>query len=356
MTHMLQCLTTEGEILKDVSIDLSEAELIKAYQTMVLTRTLDTKMVALQRQGRIGFYLPSYGEEACSVGSALGVSNNDWFFPAYREQGAMLLKGVTLNFIISHLRGSAEDEHKGRSLPGLFGCSSKRFVPPSAPVGTQISHAVGTAFASKLLDDKVGTIVYFGDGATSSNDFHAGLNFAGVYKTPTVFFCKNNQWAISTNISHQTASDGIAIKAKAYGFDGVVVDGNDILAVYMVTKSAMEKAREGKGPTLIEAKTYRLSPHSTSDDGTRYQDQAEYKNWLSQDPIARFRKYLENSGIWNRDLEQEIQQKTERQITEAITQVESSPMPSLDTLITDVYSEIPDSLKSDFQYFKDSKL
>ena len=124
----------------------------------------------------------------------------------------------------------------------------------------------------------------------------------------------------------------------------------------MVTKSAMEKAREGKGPTLIEAKTYRLSPHSTSDDGTRYQDQAEYKNWLSQDPIARFRKYLENSGIWNRDLEQEIQQKTERQITEAITQVESSPMPSLDTLITDVYSEIPDSLKSDFQYFKDSKL
>ncbi|MCH2380636.1 MAG: thiamine pyrophosphate-dependent enzyme, partial [Nitrososphaerales archaeon] len=132
MTHMIKCLTKEGEILKDVDIDLSESELIKAYQTMVLTRTLDTKMVALQRQGRIGFYLPSYGEEACSVGSALGVSNNDWFFPAYREQGAMLLKGVTLNFIISHLRGSAEDEHKGRSLTGLFGCSSKRFVPRSA--------------------------------------------------------------------------------------------------------------------------------------------------------------------------------------------------------------------------------
>lgn len=355
MSHMIQCITKDGEIARDISIDLSEAELIKAYQTMVLTRTLDTKMVALQRQGRIGFYLSSYGEEACSVGSALGVSNNDWFFPAYREQGAMLLKGVSLNFMISHLRGSAEDEHKGRCLPGLFGCSSKRFVAPSAPVGTQISHAVGTAFASKILEDKVATIVYFGDGATSSNDFHSGLNFAGVYKTPTVFFCKNNQWSISTNVLNQTASDGIAIKAKAYGFDGVVVDGNDVLAIYMVTKSAMEKARDGKGPTLIEAKTYRLSPHSTSDDGSRYQNQIEYKEWLLKDPIARFRKYLENSGMWNHKIEQEIQQKTERQINEAINNAESSPMPSLDTLITDVYSEVPDSLNKDFQDFKNNK-
>ena len=346
---MLQCLTAEGEILKDVSIDLSEAELIKAYQTMVLTRTLDTKMVALQRQGRIGFYLPSYGEEACSVGSALGVSNNDWFFPAYREQGAMLLKGVTLNFIISHLRGSVEDEHKGRSLPGLFGCSSKRFVPPSAPVGTQISHAVGTAFASKLLDDKVGTIVYFGDGATSSNDFHAGLNFAGVYKTPTVFFCKNNQWAISTHVNSQTSSQGIAVKAQAYGFNGVLVDGNDVLAVYLATKIAMENARAGRGPTLIEALTYRLSSHSTSDDNSRYQDQIEYKKWLNKDPIARFRKYLNNAGIWTVEYEQELQEKSNRQISEAIAQVESSPMPSVDTLITDVYSEIPSALRADFE-------
>ena len=355
MTNIVQCITSDGEIIKDVVIDLSESELIKAYQVMILTRTLDTKMVALQRQGRIGFYLPSYGEEACSVGSALGASSNDWFFPAYREQGAMLQKGVSLNFIISHLRGSAEDEHKGRSLPGLFGSSAKRFVSPSAPVGTQIIHAVGTAFASKLLEDKVATIAYFGDGATSSNDFHSGLNFAGVYKTPTVFFCKNNQWAISTNISDQTASDGIAIKSKAYGFDGIVVDGNDILAVYTATKSAMEKARSGKGPTLIEARTYRLSSHSTSDDGSRYQDQTEYKEWVSKDPIARFRRYLENSGIWNRDFEQEIQQKAERQINEAITHAESSPMPSMDTLITDVYSEVPKSLRDDFNDLKNSK-
>ena len=352
LRHVIKCLTEEGELNDNIELDLSEAELLKTYQTMVLTRILDTKMIALQRQGRIGFYLSSYGEEACSVGSALGVSNNDWFFPAYREQGAMLLKGVSLHFIISHLRGTAEDEHKGRSLPGLFGCSSKRFVPPSAPVGTQIPHGVGAALASKLIGDNIATIIYFGDGATSSNDFHSGLNFAGVFKTPSVFFCKNNQWAISTHVDSQTSSQGIAVKAQAYGFDGVLVDGNDVLAVYLATKTAMENARDGRGPTLIEALTYRLSSHSTSDDGSRYQDQIEYKKWLNKDPIARFRKYLNNAGIWTVEYEQELQEKFDRQISDIIAQVESSPMPSVDTLITDVYSEIPSALKSDFEDIK----
>lgn len=354
MQQVIQVINTDGLAEDGLDPGLSKASLLRLYRIMVLTRTLDTKMTSLQRQGRIGFYLSSFGEEACSVGSAMAFSDQDWFFPAYREQGAALLRGVTLRSIIAHLRGSAEDEHKGRSLPGIFGNKAVKFVIPSAPVGNQIPHAVGAALAAQLLNDKIVTIVYFGDGATSSNDFHSGMNFAGVYKTPTVLFCKNNQYAISLPISRQTASDGIAVKAQGYGFDGVKVDGNDVLAVYLATKNAVEKARSGGGPTLIEALTYRLAPHSTSDDPKRYQKEDDQKSWMKRDPIARLRLYLENIGIWEKDYDKDVQAATEKEVLQAIKDAETMPRPDLETLITDVYAEPPQALKGQLEELKRS--
>ena len=348
MQPISQIINQDGTIKENTSLDLSKVKLLKIYRTMVLTRTLDTKMTSLQRQGRIGFYLSSLGEEAISVGTSMAMNDEDWFFPAYREQGAALIKGVTLTHIISHLMGNSNDEFKGRSLPGIFGSKKSKFIIPSAPVGTQIPHAVGAAFAAKLRGDKVATIVYFGDGATSSNDFHSGLNFAGVYNAPTVFICKNNQYAISTPFSKQTGAESVAIKAQSYGFEGIRVDGNDVLAVYLATKTAAEKARNGDGPVLIEALTYRLAPHSTSDDPTRYQNPDDRASWIKKDPISRFRVYLEKNNLWNTNDEQELQKTVEIEVNNAVKTSEQFSRPALKTLIEDVYSEIPESLLDDF--------
>ncbi|MEE8186488.1 MAG: thiamine pyrophosphate-dependent dehydrogenase E1 component subunit alpha [Nitrososphaerales archaeon] len=349
MQRVVQVIKADGATDERLNLGLSAADILRLYRTMVLTRTLDTKMTSLQRQGRIGFYLSSFGEEACSVGSALAMSEQDWFFPAYREQGAALLRGVPLRSIIAHLLGSAEDEFKGRSLPGIFGNKSARFVIPSAPVASQIPHAVGASLAAQILGHESIAIVYFGDGATSANDFHCGMNFAGVYHTPTILFCKNNQYAISTPTKRQTASDGIAVKARAYGFDGVMVDGNDVLAVYLATRRAVEKARSGGGPTLIESLTYRLSAHSTSDDPRRYRSDSEYREWIKRDPIAILKLHMDRIGIWNKEYEEETQADAERQVTKAIRLAESAPRPDPITLITDVYSEPTLALREQYE-------
>jgi TPP-dependent pyruvate/acetoin dehydrogenase alpha subunit len=250
--------------------ELSEEELIKLYSLMLLTRIFDTQAVSLQRQGRIGFFVPCEGEEAAEVGSAFALKPSDWAFTDYRSSGVLITRGMHLNTLFAQLMANDEDILKGRSMPSHWGSKAINVVPPSSPICTQLPHAVGVALGAKMKGDKIATISYFGDGGTSSNDFHSGLNFAAVFKTPTVFFCRNNGYAISVPLGRQTATPSLVMKASAYNIGGVQVDGNDVLAVYAATTRALEAARNGGGPTLIEAMTYRLvrTPLPTTLPGT----------------------------------------------------------------------------------------
>jgi len=343
--ELLQVIKPSGELVEEMDPGIPGDELRRLYRLMVLTRSLDTRGTQLQRQGRIGFFVGCLGQEAAHIGSAYALKPEDWIFPAYREIGAMLCRGITLTQLLDQYYANAEDVEKGRQLTNLFGLKKANYVTGSAPIATQIPHAVGAALAAKILGDPIVTMAYFGDGATSENDFHTGMNFAGVFKTPTVFFCHNNHWAISVPVERQTASETIAIKALAYGFEGVRVDGNDILAVYRTTKEAVDKARKGGGPTLIEAVTYRMGPHTSSDDPKRYRSEAELAEWQKRDPLLRFRKYLEKKKMWTEADELKVQDETNREIEEAVQHAEKLPKPALETLFSDVYAEMPWNLE-----------
>ncbi len=353
--ELLQVIKPTGEYVENMEPEISKDELRRLYRLMVLTRNLDTRGLQLQRQGRIGFYIGCLGQEAAQIGSTYALNPEDWIFPAYREIGAMLARGITLKQLLNQYFANAEDVQKGRQLTNLFGVKSANYVTGSAPIATQIPHAVGAGLAAKIRGDPVVTMAYFGDGANSENDFHAGMNFAGVFKTPTIFFCQNNHWAISVPVERQTASETIAIKATAYGFEGVRVDGNDILAVYRTTREAVEKARKGGGPTLIEAVTYRMGPHSSSDDPKRYRTEQELEEWQKRDPLVRFRKYLEKKRMWSEADEKKVQEDTSREIDEAITYAEKLPRPALETLFTDVYAEMPWHLEEQLRQLREEK-
>jgi len=347
--NLFRILSPGGKVDEMLEPRLSEEELRRIFVSLVKVRMLDDRMLVLQRQGRVGFYVPSTGEEACQVGSAFVLEKDDWIFPAYREPGAALVRGVPLKEIVAQVFGRANDTSKGRQMPSHMGYRDVNLVTPSSPVATQMPMAVGAAMAMSLQKEKNVSLVYFGDGATSSGDFHVSMNFAGVFKAPCIFFCKNNQWAISLPISRQTAAESIAIKATAYGFQGARVDGNDVLAVYMVTKNAVEEARAGMGPTLIEGVTYRMGPHSSSDDPGRYRDAKDVEEWRKRDPIIRFRLYLEAKGIWTQGWEAEVRHEIEDELNAAIKEQESAPKPSIESLFTDVYSEMPWNLKEQMQ-------
>ncbi len=353
--ELLQVIKPTGEYVENMEPEISKDELRRLYRLMILTRNLDTRGLQLQRQGRIGFYIGCLGQEAAQIGSTYALNPEDWIFPAYREIGAMLARGITLKQLLNQYFANAEDVQKGRQLTNLFGVKSANYVTGSAPIATQIPHAVGAGLGAKIRGDPVVTMAYFGDGATSENDFHAGMNFAGVFKTPTIFFCQNNHWAISVPVEKQTASETIAIKATAYGFEGVRVDGNDILAVYRTTREAVEKARKGGGPTLIEAVTYRMGPHSSSDDPKRYRTEQELEEWQKRDPLVRFRKYLDKKRMWSEADEKKVQEDTSREIDEAITYAEKLPRPALETLFTDVYAEMPWHLEEQLRQLREEK-
>ncbi len=353
--ELLQVIKPTGEYVEKMEPEISKDELRRLYRIMVLARNLDIRGLQLQRSGRISFFIGGIGQEAAHIGSAYALRPEDWVFPAYREIGSMLLRGITLKQLLNHYFANAEDIQKGRQLTNLFGLKSLNYVSGSAPIATQIPHAVGVALAAKLRGNPIVTLAYFGDGATSENDFHAGMNFAGVFKTPTVFFCQNNHWAISVPVERQTASETIAVKAKAYGFEGVRVDGNDILAVYRTTKEAVEKARKGGGPTLIEAVTYRMGPHSSSDDPKRYRTEQELAEWQKRDPLVRFQRYLEKKGIWSEADEKKAQEDASRELDEAIAYAEKLPRPALETLFTDVYAEMPWHLEEELRALREEK-
>jgi pyruvate dehydrogenase E1 component alpha subunit len=339
--EIVQVIKPTGDYVKKNEPDISDSELKRIYRTMILTRQLDVRALQLQRQGRIFFYIGCLGQEAAHIGAAYALGDEDWIFPAYREMGAALLRGLPLQKLLDQFYANRNDLLKGRQLANLFGSKEIRFVSGSAPIATQIPHAVGVGIAAKIRGDPIVTLVYFGDGATSENDFHPGMNFAGVFKAPTVLFCQNNGWAISVPLERQTASETIAIKAKAYGFPGVRVDGNDVLAVYATTKEAVDRARAGEGPTLIEALTYRLGPHSSADDPKRYRDEKEVEEWKNRDGIVRFRKYLEKKGIWNEAQEEKLLSEVDAEISSVIEHAEKVGPPPIETLIEDVYAEIP---------------
>ncbi len=351
---MMRVLELDGTINKDLEPDIPDDELKRWYRTMVALRTLDEKGMKLQRQGRIGFHIPTTGQEA-HVAAVAALEKRDWIFPAYREHGAAMYRGTQLENIVNQFFANTEDLQKGRRLPGLFGDPDVRFVNPSAPIGTQIIHAVGAAYAARYRGDDVITLVFFGEGATSSNDFHSGMTFAGVFQTPSVLICQNNQYAISLPVEKQTGAEEIVHKAKGYGIRGVQVDGNDVLAIYNAAKEAVERARSGEGPTFIESVTYRRGPHTSSDDPSRYRSEEEVQRWAERDPIERLGKYLRERNIFTEEELKEIHEEFDEKLKKLIKRAAEKDKVGIETIFSDVYAQMPWHLQEQLRSLRELK-
>jgi pyruvate dehydrogenase E1 component alpha subunit len=340
---MFQILKPDGTLQPGMKPPVSDEETVSLFKKMVFIRLADQRALMLQRQGRFGTYAPCWGQEACQVGSASMLRKEDWIFPAFRELAATLTMGVPLKTFFLYWMGN---EMGSRAPEGI------NVMPVAIPVGTQPLHAVGVAWAAKLKGEKIVTLTYFGDGATSKGDFHEAMNLAGVFKTPTIFFCQNNQFAISVPRKMQTASATIAQKAIAYGFDGIQVDGNDLFAVMAATKEAVEKARSGGGPTFIEGVTFRFGPHTTADDPTKYRTEEEIEPWKPRDPFVRLRLYLKGKGLWNEEAEERATEEGQKQIDEAVKEAEAAPIPAPEDIFQYVFSEMTPPLKEQLEYLK----
>ncbi len=321
--------------------DLSAADLVRMLAGMLRIRLLDARLLALQRQGRIGFYGTATGEEAAVIGTAAALRDTDWIFPALRQGGALLFRGFPLARYVAQCIGNSLDPLKGRQMPCHASSRAHHVASWSSVIGTQVPHAAGAAMAARMRGDPTVVAGYLGDGATSSADFHVGLNFAAVFHAPVVFVCQNNQWAISVPFARQTAVATVAEKAVAYGIPGVRVDGNDVLATYEAMREAVDRARGGGGPTLLEAVTYRLRGHSSSDDPTRYRAEEEVAEWASRDPIERFRKHLLAAGFISESELLAMEAGIGEEISAAIAEAEAAPPLSAEALFTDVYAEQP---------------
>lgn len=325
--------------------DIPENDLLRLHRTMTLTRALDQRGMLLQRQGRLGFYLPQMGEEGLGAGSAYPLSADDWLFPSYRIPAVALWRGASLDKLAANCYGNADDNAKGRQMPVHYSLSEIHWLSISSPLGTQIIQAAGCARAFQIRGENKVAATWFGDGSTSTNDFHTGLNFAGVWKAPCIFFCQNNRWAISTPLSQQCAAPSLADKAIGYGMPGVRVDGNDVLAVAQVMREAVDRARGGGGPTFVEALTYRMGPHSSSDDPTRYRAGAETEEWARRDPIARFRDYLIRETVLREDEIPAIEEECAAEVAASFKRNETVGKPPLESLFEDVYGEMPEHLR-----------
>ena len=340
---MFQILKPDGTLQPGLKPPIDDKETLTLYQKMVFVRLADQRGLLLQRQGRFGTYAPLWGQEACQIGSAYVLQKGDWVFPAFRELGATLMMGIALKDFMLYWMGN---EMGSRSPEGI------NLLPVSIPVGTHIPQAVGTAWAAKIRGDKIVAVAYFGDGATSKGDFHEAMNFAGVFKTPTIFFCQNNQFAISVPRSRQTASATIAQKAIAYGFDGIQIDGNDLFAVITVTREAVDRARSGGGPTLIEGVTFRFGPHTTADDPTKYRTDEEIERWKPLDPMIRLRSYLKAKGLWSEEVETRMTEDAQKEIDQAVKDAEAVPAPELKEIFEYVFAEMTPPLKEQLEYLK----
>ena len=335
-------LDPDGRLIADVELpDLSPDKLLHIYRCMVLMRALDKRMLGLQRMGRIGFFGSALGQEASVIGCGAALEPDDWVLPALRENGIMLVRGFPLDKYFAHMFGNALDVMKGRMQPMHFSGRQVNQVSWSSCIANQLPQAVGVAYAMKLKGDTKVAMGFVGDGGTSEPDFHAALNFAGVWQVPAVFVIQNNQWAISVPVTKQTASRSLAIKAAAYGMPGVRVDGNDVLAVYREVRKAVDRARAGGGPTLLELVTFRRGGHSSADDPSRYRDERDVDPWLMLDPVDRFRAYLESQGLWDDAMEVGLEEEQRQAISVAVKGAEQAPAPEPETLLEDVYADDP---------------
>lgn len=341
----MHVIREDGSLDPRLDPGLSIDRIVALYKAMVRTRVVDDRLERLQRQGRIAFHVGSLGEEAAIIGSAAALREQDWIVPCYREVGALLWRGYPLQRYVDHMFGNADDPIVGRQMPDHTFSREHRYLSVSAPIGTQLPHAVGLAWAAKKrgLDECVG--VFFGDGATSSNDFHAAMNFAAVYQTPTVFLCRNNGYAISLPTDQQTASRTLAEKAAAYRMQALRVDGNDVLAVWRAVREAVDRGSRGGGPTFVELMTYRRGGHSTSDDPRIYRSKEEVESWERADPLVRLRKHLEQRALWDADLDRDWQAVCENEVKECALAAEDKPAPGLHDMFTDVYKEQPQHLR-----------
>lgn len=327
----IEILDEKGDADESLMPALSDSDIRRIYELLLLLRTFDDRALKLQREGRLGTYAPILGQEASQVGSAFALEKSDWIFPSYRESGVYIAIGYPIYMILQYWAG----DERGLKTP-----DDLNILPISIPVGTQVLHAVGAAMAAKYRKEKTAAITYFGDGGTSTGDFHEGLNMAGVFKLPVIFICQNNQWAISMPRSKQSASKTLAQKAYGYGIEGLQVDGNDVFAVYKTTEYALQKARQGKGPTFIECITYRIADHTTADDATRYRSKEEVETWKAKDPMQRFKLFMEKKGLWTAQYQKEVEEKIKSMIDEAVKTLESIEPPQPREMFTYIYEKL----------------
>lgn len=332
-------LDPSGKIVDEEAfgeLDLKEEDLLELFRLMLLTRRADVESTALQRQGELAVYPPLIGQEAAQVGSAFALEPSDYIFPSYRELGAAIVRGVDL---VDYLHFYRATWHGGTYDPNETG-----FGMISVPIASQIPHAVGYAYAARRDGSPMVSMVYFGDGATSEGDFHEGANFAAIFGAPVVLFCQNNQWAISVPLEKQTGGP-IDRKAEGYGIEGVRVDGNDVLATYLACRRAIEVARAEGKPTLIEAITYRIGPHSTADDASKYQPADEIEQWKKLDPIDRYRTYLESEEILTDDVKAKFDEDANELAAHIREGIVGAPPPPVEDMFTWVFEEKTPHLK-----------
>ncbi len=343
-TDMVQIMDHEGNLNEELRPkELTDEVVLELYKKMVFCRMCDDRALKMQRSGRMGTFTSVQGQEGLQIASEFAMKKTDWVVPAFRELAVMWAHGVPMERIYQYWIGNEWGSHPPEGV---------HVLPVAIPVGSQMLHAVGISWAAKLQKKDEIAVTYFGDGATSEGDFHEAMNFAGVFKTPTIFMCQNNQYAISTPRRLQTASKTIAQKALGYGFPGVYVDGNDLFAMYAVTKEAAERARKGDGPTLIEAYTYRFGDHSSSDDSSKYRDKSEVEAWRPKGPMHRLQAYLGKKGLWSEKIEEEIRAKFQPDI-DAITQkAEGFPNQTVDEIFDYMYAELPARLAEQKAYLK----
>lgn len=328
----LQVLDENGRADKKLMPKLSPKQLVGLYELMVLSRRFDEKALSLQRQGRLGTYASVLGQEAAQIGAAFAMGPSDWVFPTYRDSALLIGRSTPMVRLFQYFGG----DERGSIPPKGF-----NNFPIAIPVGTQGLHAVGAAMAGIIQKKKFATLACLGDGASSEGDMNEAMNFAGVFRAPVIFLCQNNQYAISVPVKQQTAAETIAQRAIGFGFEGIRVDGNDVLAVYSATAAALKKAYAGKGPTLIECFTYRLGNHTTSDDASKYRSDAEVAAWKKKDPVPRFRKFLEAKKLWGGRKEEELLARVGKQVSAAVSEYESMPKQSYEDIFKFTFEQMP---------------
>ncbi|MEH6624956.1 MAG: thiamine pyrophosphate-dependent dehydrogenase E1 component subunit alpha [Motiliproteus sp.] len=350
----LKILKQDGTPYNGAQIpDISQDKSLQIYQAMVRTRVLDERMLAAQRQGRISFYMQSTGEEATTVGFAAALQDDDMIMAQYREQGALVYRGFSLDEFMNQLFSNELDYGKGRQMPVHYGSAKLHYMTISSPLATQIPQATGYAYGQKLAANGRCTVTVFGEGAASEGDFHAALNMASVLKVPVIFLCRNNGYAISTPSSEQFAADGIAPRALGYGMHAIRVDGNDILAVYAAMVEARRMVVETNEPVLVEAMSYRLAAHSSSDDPSGYRSKKEEEKWRSKDPLLRMKQWLILQKWWSEQEDQALFERERSDVLKIMKVAEKRPAPLLDDLVTDVYDQPTPILQEQLQRLKE---